>query len=188
MVDAVLLAPLPYVEPNRLVLIRTIDSDLKEQPLAREAKERIDRAGGAFSRIASYAGGSWILSGAGEPEEIDIIRVEHNLFNVLGARPALGALFTEEHRADGGHERVVILSWGLWQRRFAGDPSVIGRTVELREEPHEILGVMAAGFEFPAGSGADVWVPLIYAPIDDRLRYTPVHHAVARLVPGATPG
>jgi predicted permease len=186
MVDAVLLAPLPYDDPGGLVVIRTVDGDLEELPLAREAKERIRAAGGAFASIAHYGHGSWILSGVdGEPEEIEVLRVEHTLFDVLGARPALGRTFGEEHRADGGAGDAVLLSWSLWQRRFGGDPSVVGRTIELRERPHEIIGVMPAGFEFPVGSNVQVWVPLIHAPIDDRLRHTPVWDAVARLGPNA---
>jgi predicted permease len=186
MVDAVLLAPLPYDDPDRLVVVRTVDSKLEEQPVAREAKERISAAGGAFAAITHYVSGSWILNGGGgEPEEIEVLRAEHNLFDVLGALPVLGRGFGEEHRADGGEGAAVLLSWSLWQRRFDGDPSVVGRTIELRERPHEIIGVMPAGFEFPVGSNVQVWVPLIHAPIDDRLRHTPVWDAVARLAPNA---
>lgn len=183
MVDAVLLAPLPYGDPDRLVVIRTIDGEGEERPLAREARERLREAGSAYAGIAAWGGGSRIMSGAGEPEEIDIIQAEHNLFNLLGARPAHGALFNADHRAEGGDPRVVLLSWTLFQQRFGGDPGVIGRTIDLNERPHVIRGVMPPGFEFPVGSGAQAWTPLVHAPIDDDLRFVPVENAVARLAP-----
>jgi putative ABC transport system permease protein len=183
MVDAVLLAPLPYAEADKLVMIRTIDGQAREVGLALEAKERLSEAG-PFDAIAAYGGGSRVLGGAGEPEEIEIMPAEHNLFDVLGVRPALGSSFTDEHRANGGAARVVLLSWSLWQRRFGGDRGVIGQSVELGEQPHVILGVMPAGFEFPVGGSAQLWTPLIHAPIDETLRHTPVRYAVARLAPG----
>ena len=123
MVDAVLLAPLPYRAPSELVLVRTLDDEGEEQPLALEARERIRAAGGAFADIAGYGGGTRILSGIGDPEEIGIGRIEHHLFDVLGATPALGRAFGEEHRPDGGTDNVVILSWRLWQRRAKPTPS-----------------------------------------------------------------
>jgi putative ABC transport system permease protein len=185
MVDAVLLAPLPYDEPDELVEIRTIDGEGEKELFPRAALESLEETGPSYAGLAAWGGGSWILSGAGEPEEVDIVRAEHDLFDLLGVRPVLGRLFTDEHRADGGNGRVVLLSWKLWQRRFGGDPDVVGRVIELREQPHEILGVMPPGFEFPVGRDVEAWVPLQYAAIDNGLRFTPVQHAVGRLAPGA---
>lgn len=138
MVDAVLLAPLPYAEADRLVMVRTIDGQGREVGLALEAPERLQEVG-PFHAVAAYGGGSRILGSAGEPEEIEIMPAEHTLFDVLGVRPAHGSSFTDAHRADGGDGRVVLLSWRLWQRRFGGDPGVIGQTVELGERQHVIL-------------------------------------------------
>ena len=107
-----------------------------------------------------------LVTGEGEPEQVDGAFVSANLFPTLGVNPELGRGFTTEEQREGA-DHVVIISHGLWQRRFGGDGKVIGKTIRVSDAPHEIVGVMPAGFQFPdqtswlPGSGAmGLWVPL----------------------------
>jgi putative ABC transport system permease protein len=121
-----------------------------------------------------------VLQAGEEPERISGAVVSANLFAVLGARPGRGRSFLP---ADGqpGAERVVLISHGLWQRRFGGDPTLLGRTVTVGGRPATVVGIMPAGFRFP--ETADLWLPLVPDPAEERSnRY--LDGTVARLGPG----
>jgi predicted permease len=122
------------------------------------------------------------LVGTGEPERLDGAAATHTLFRALGVAPAVGRAFLPEESHPGSDARVALISYGLWQRRFGGDPRAVGRAVSLDGTPHEVVGVMPPGFDFPAQR--DVWVPLAPAPTasrgDRRLG------VVARLAPGVS--
>jgi putative ABC transport system permease protein len=138
-----------------------------------------------FTEIAALrAVANFNLTGNGEPERLNGSRVSANLFPVLGVTPLLGRTFTEDED-EIGHEHVALLTYGLWLRRFGGDPSIVGRTISLNGEPHTVVGVMRPDFAFPTRE-FQIYTPLTFDPNEliDRLNYS--YLAVARLKPGVT--
>ena len=106
--------------------------------------------------------------------ELEVVkgqRVTASFFDVLRARPMLGAAFTSQNELAGS-DRVVVVSHGFWQRHFGGDPSAVGRSLVLNDEPYTIVGVMPASFAYPPGSSqpADVWTPWVVASAGSRPR------------------
>jgi predicted permease len=183
----VVLRELPYPEPERLVAVwETPPEQRWYQPLSgpdyldiREQTETLEDIGVLANR--------WFnLSGGGEPVRIRGNRVTASLFSVLGVAPAEGRLFTEEEELE-GNERVLILSHGLWQRQFGGEPGVVGRTVNVNGEPHEIIGIMPKEFEFPTPWGgrdnSQIWAPLVL-PRDGSGRDSHWLGGIARLADG----
>ncbi|WP_224366443.1 ABC transporter permease [Hyalangium versicolor] len=171
-VDAVLLSPLPYPEQERLALAWTGEGETPRLPVSPadflDWREQND----VFEGLAAFVSLPFTLTGDGVPERLYGASVSANFFQVLGVAPALGAPFTPA--VDGVALREgVVLSHGLWVRRFGGDPRVIGRTVNLNSRNYEILGVMPARFEWPAiGSdrvtslGApELWVPAVHKDV-----------------------
>ena len=167
-VDAVLLRPLPFPDPDALV--RVFDTN---------AKAGIERTGvttgnladwrrraRAFKGIAGYYSMGRTLSGEGESEVVLTAQVSEDFFEVLGRRPLLGRTFSAEEvaraqfnsaAAPTGADPVVILGHGLWQRRFGSDPQIVGRSVTLERRSFRVVGVMPAGFEMPE-PGVQMWV------------------------------
>ena len=102
------------------------------------------------------------LTGFGEPQGLKSIAVTGNFFSVLGAAPMLGRAFTEDETYE-GKARVAILSYGLWQSAFGGDPAVLGRTITLSGRGYDVVGIMPKAFFFP-GRDVQLWVPVGYPP------------------------
>ena len=174
-VNSVLLRPLPYVEPERLVTLSYFsggDFDFAQGADFLEWRERSK----AFEQIAAYTFTVADLTGSGEPERLTKAVVSANLFSTLGVRPALGRDFTPDENKSGGAP-VVILSHSLWQRRFGGDSQVIGRPITLEGKSHTVIGIMSPGFQFPGKR--DLWAPL---DLDDR--QLSGLQVIARLKPG----
>jgi putative ABC transport system permease protein len=173
LVNAVLLRPLPYRDPQRLVLLHENLPRLGWSLLNVSPAEYLDykEQNRSLSEIAAFEGVSLNLTGQGEPLRVEAERVSSNLFALLGVAPERGRAFApEEDRPGAG--RVVVLSYGLWLRQFGADASVLGRTVRLDEQPYTVVGVMPAGFQFPYAktsfiAPAELWVPL---KIDDAER------------------
>jgi predicted permease len=164
-VNAVLLRPLPFREPGRLVLIEDVIKKLAPNGIQVTPSDLIEfqRSSHAFESVAGYTFASMDLTGAGSPERLQGLRVSAEIFPVLGVSPVIGRGFTpaEDHPDSG----VAVISYRLWQRRFAGDPRVVGRVVDFDRKPTTILGVLPKDVEFPLaglpfGGGHDVWVPL----------------------------
>ncbi len=154
-VNAVLLRPLSFPEPERLFVV-----DLKGGPgtLSAGDFEDIERNSKAFSHVAVFDTRYFNLSGDTAPERITSSTVSHGFFPTLGVQPLIGRGFLpEEHQP--GNEKVAILSHGLWQRWFGGDQNVRGRLVKLDGRNYNVVGVMAPGFDFP--NQAALWVPLV---------------------------
>jgi predicted permease len=154
------LRALPFAEPDRLVHLFTVntvagyDRDRFSLP---ELEDLRDRSRG-FESFAGYYYSSVSLSGDGGAEQAAAGRVTANTFDVLGASAAVGRTFSRDESGPAGSD-VVVLGWGLWQRAFAGDRSLIGSTVRIDGEPHTVIGVMPAEFNFPFG-GVKLWVPM----------------------------
>ena len=189
-VNAAFLRPLPYSHPKQLVWLDTREPSGAgaPAPLALSAfhfsRWREERR--AFAAVEALGPGTISLTGdGGEPEPLRGARVSAGLFALLGVSPLLGRDFTQdEERAGSG---VAIIGYGLWQRRFGGDPLVLGRTIHLDEEAREVIGVMPRGFA-PAMQPGDVWVPLALGPeeIAPRMARLRQLSAIGRLRDGVT--
>lgn len=157
--QAVLLRPLPFREPDRLVTVW-------ERNVSRNRPRNVVNPGNylawrdrnaVFEEIAAFAPSSRNVTGMGTPVRLDGAAVTSNFFETLGVGPALGRGFVEEDGRPGAPD-VVVISDGLWRSRFAGAQDVLGRSLMLNGTPTTIVGVMSAGFALPGGS--ELWVPL----------------------------
>jgi putative ABC transport system permease protein len=160
-VNAVLLKPLPYYDPQRLVFV-TEDKRGKEGGWEGEVPGSIDyilwqAESKVFDHLVAFNWGNTYLTERGEPERLDSVWTTANLFPALGVAPQLGRAFTPEEDRPGGTP-VVILSHAFWQRRFGGDPAIIGQSLTLDRESRQVIGVMPPDFKFIYR--ADVLLPL----------------------------
>src|SRR5262249_30890668 len=153
-VNAVLLRPLPYAEPERLVTI-FYHHPILGLWIANDELFLKWREANAFEKVAAYTEQTVDLSGSGESERLTAALVSADLFSTLGVGPALGRVFTQDEDKAGGAP-VVILSHGLWRRRFGGGPEIIGGPVTLGGESHNSIGIMPPGVHFPGGAGSVV--------------------------------
>ena len=185
--DAVLIRPMPYADADRLVMIWDYmgksDVTTKHNPTPAEWIEW-RRLNTVFTDLATSQPGDATLSGDGEPEQVPARKVTWTFWSVLGVQPMLGRVFTEDE--DNKGVRVVVISHGLWQRRFGGSPDIVGRKISLNDEPYEVIGVMPQGFYFMPSRDIDIWMPASF-PAWMRRNFT-WHDAqiVARLKPGVT--
>jgi len=191
-IDAVLLRPLPYTDAGRLVRVTADLSGVGVSDVGLSAGELDDyRASGVFSMVSGLYPANANLTGVDDPERIEGQLVSPEFFSLLGAGPMLGRDFRPED-VGSGLGLVVIISESLWQRRFGGDPDVLGRVVRLDTDPLEIIGVAPAGFRHPGATIAGA--PEFYQPAAYRGASfgTPprfirrIDGALARLAPGVT--
>ncbi|MCB1054415.1 MAG: ABC transporter permease, partial [Acidobacteria bacterium] len=170
-VDGVMLRPLPYPDPDRVVMVwnRFSGKDLPKAPSSGWEFEDHRNQDQSFEAIAGFIPWDFNLAGgSGEPMRVAGGRVSAALFPILGAEAMLGRTYTLDEEKE--QQKVAVLSYGLWQGRFAGDPNIIGSTVTLDEVPYQVVGVLPAGFLFPL-LDADVWVPFTPNPaIPRRMR------------------
>ncbi len=157
-IRAVLLAPLPYAEPDRRVMIWSRWKDFPKTWLATGEVDSYRRQVPSFEAVAAWETDRANLTGEGEPARLGIALVTGNTFETLGVSPILGRSFTADEDAPGGPP-VVILSYGLWQNRFGGDPAVLGRSIELDGSPRRVVGVMPRGFALPTDFTVDAAEP-----------------------------
>jgi putative ABC transport system permease protein len=184
-VDGVLLRPLPYLEPDRLVALTTFSDGVIEPISAADLMDWRARAG-SFSGIAAAAVSQTVLTGSGEPTWLSQARVTANTFDVIGARPLIGRAFVVGED-DPAAPRVALLSERVWRSRFAGDSSVVGRSVVLDGFPTTVVGVAPAEMAWPIP--ADVWLTTRFSPADlsEASRGARWLDGVARLAPDASP-
>jgi putative ABC transport system permease protein len=181
LVNSILLRPLPFREPDRIV--RLIQASPK-LGLSTWGVSQADFAAyreqnRSFESIAIYTNGATNLTGAGEPERLSTTNVTADFFNVFGVNPLLGRTFVEGEDAE-GKNTICVISHAFWQRRFGGDPNIVGRMLNLNNTPTQIVGVMPAEFKFPRLE-IDLWIPLAH----DRKRTNPYFFSVVgRLKPG----
>ncbi len=174
-VNAVLLRPLPYAEPERLVQIYEANAqqgyDRFSFSLANFVDHRDQQSG--FEQIAAYRRWNANLTGAGEPERVQVAIVSASFFPLLRVQPLLGRAFLTEEETP-GKDNVAVLSYGLWQRRFGGDPGILNKSVNLSGYVCTIVGVLPADFQFPDPFGSnplseaaprvDLLTPIAYDP------------------------
>ena len=193
-VNAVLLRPLPFDEPDRLVRLFHIPPQSTFPGLKRFSVSPANfydwkRDARLFERMAIYRFRQFALTGGSNAESAVAGAVGTDFFEVVRARPALGRVFLREEDApDRGH--VVILSDGFWKSRFGAATDVVGRTLKLDGEPYTIVGVMPASFSVTswAASARDLWVPLAYTDAERAVRENHNAQVIARLKPGVTVG
>jgi predicted permease len=186
-VDAVLIRPLPYADADRLVMIfndmGTRDAVSRHAPTPAEWLEW-RRLNTVFTDTALTQPGDATLSGDAEPEQVPARKATWNLSSVLGVRPLMGRWFTEDEDVKG--VRVVVISHGLWLRRYGGSPNVLGRRILVNDHPYEVIGVMPREFYFMPARDIDMWMPTSFPPF---MRTNLSWHdglVVARLKPGVT--
>jgi putative ABC transport system permease protein len=163
-VHAVLLRALPYENPDQLVWIweNNSASNIKEEPVSYPDFADHRSQSQSFQDLAAFSGWVSILTRSGEPERIPGALVSPGLFQMLGAQPEQGRSFLPDEDTA-GKNRVVMLSHGLWQRRFGSDREIVGKTIILNQNPYQVIGIMPSSFQFPNPGNpksAEVWAPL----------------------------
>jgi hypothetical protein len=158
-VSTILIRPLPYADADRLVMIW---DDLSHEGIAKHfpapAEMLVWRGQDTvFTDIAATEPAEATLSGGGEPEQVPARKATGNLWSVLGVSPVVGRVFTEDEDVKGA--KIVVISYGLWQRRFGGSPDVLGRTITMNDTPYEVVGVMPREFYFMPARDANVVLP-----------------------------
>jgi predicted permease len=170
-VNAVLLRPLPYRQPEQLVKVfqaaPSTEKNAAPTIWSYPRFEVLRDSSRSFAAVAACSQSAFNLTGTDEPERLQSEMVSASYFPLLGIAPIAGRAFTEEEDRKGGAQTVAVLSYGLWQRRFGGDAQAIGKTIELDKHGFTIVGVMPAGFNGQQGT-AQVWIPITNAPL---LRY-----------------
>ncbi|HYO63006.1 MAG TPA: ABC transporter permease [Pyrinomonadaceae bacterium] len=190
-VNELLLRPLPFPEAERLVMLWEVSPEGRRQNTTSRANFRGWREQStSFEGMAAFSDQRVNLTGEGEPEEVSVQLATPELFRVLGVEPILGRAMTEED-ARPGLPPVAVLSYGLWQRRFGGDPQVVGKSITLNGASCNVVGVLPAGFQWHirsrSGTGrpAEIWTVLAMPTEGPAVRGRFLS-AVARLKPGVT--
>jgi putative ABC transport system permease protein len=199
-VNGVLIRPLPYRDPDRLVALREIipavAATYPTLPVSARHFTEWRRRCASFSSLSAMSAGTANLTGAGEPERLQIAQVSADFFVTLGIQPILGRAFEKGEDSE-GRNRVVVLTDGLWRRRFNADSTIVGRTVTLDSAIHTIVGVLPESFHFPSASvldtgSAGLEKPELFRPItfsSDELKElmgTFNYNVVARLKDGVS--
>ena len=189
---AVLLAPLPYAEPDRRVMVwsRWTGWD-KTWVSAAEVRDYRERSR-QLQSLAAWSTSQVNLTGDGDPERVGAGQVTANLLEVLGVRPLIGRGFRAGEDASGDGAAIALLGYGLWQRRYGADPGIVGRLIQIDGRSVEVIGVMPRDFRLPTdfredfAEPSELWTPLVLDP-DPQNRGNHGLYAAALLAPGATP-
>src|SRR5438445_443989 len=188
-VNAVLLRPLPYREPDRVVMLWSHWINWTRTWLS--APELVDYHDQirSLEHVAAFGTTSFNLTGAGEPVRVRAAQVQAEIFAALGVQPIAGRVFTPDEDRP-GRENVVMLTEGLWRSQFGSDASIVGRMIQLDATPYRVVGVLPAALRLPTDyasrSVTHVWVPLALVPVDPRQRGNHGLNALARLRPGVS--
>jgi putative ABC transport system permease protein len=185
-VNAVLVRPLPFQDPQRLVILKESDTETGAVNDSASAGDFEDwRAmSKSFEAVAAFVEASMNLTGEGEPERLIVYRTSPALFRVLGVEATWGRCLIDEDDREGA-PAVALLTYGLWQRRFGGSRDVVGKAVLLDDEPHEVVGVLPRGLHFPSHEAA-LFVPHAMASKERNNRRSHYLKVIGRLKRGAT--
>jgi putative ABC transport system permease protein len=191
-VDAVLLAPLPYGDPDKLVVLwaKNEKQNLTQQPVSYPNILDLKEANHVFERLSVVRGELFSLTDRDEPERVTGVRVSTNILTLLGVTPALGRNFLPEEEQP-AKASVALLSHGLWQRRYAGDPRVLGQAIIIDGKSYTVIGILPAWLKHPGMtlvnlSNPDVWIPVVPAASEQNRNFANMR-IVARLKMGVTP-
>jgi putative ABC transport system permease protein len=185
LVDRVLIQPLPFGDPDKLVIVWEDASFISFPRNTPAPANFVDwkKQNEVFTDMAATRGRAASLTGDGPPDMVFGRGVTANLFDVLGVKPIMGRTFTEEEDRSG--ENVVMIGYGLWKTRYGGDPSIIGRGILMDGVKNIVIGVMPPGFNFPARQ-TQFWGPSRLTPRDLNNRGSHYLNVYARLKPGVT--
>jgi putative ABC transport system permease protein len=166
--NTVVMEPLPYHEPDRLVRLWESNpaQNRPENPVSVPNFQDWQKQQTLFEQLAAAELTTFNLTGSGEPQRIPALRITVNLIPTLGVAPMLGRSFLAEEETS-GKNRVALVSYGLWQRQFGGDPSLLNRTIQLNGESYTVVGIMSRDFQF---LNRDLWVPLVLDPAKEPWR------------------
>ena len=165
-VNTVLLRPLPYSDPERLTLVRPVlDRDRSPATAAAPDFRRYRAENRSFDHLDAFYGRAVNITGGAEPERMTALFVSASFFDNLGVRPPLGRGFVTDEEQWGSH-RVAVISDGLWQRRFGGDPSAVGQSLIVNGESHTVVGILARKFSF-LNADTQLFLPMAFAPGDN---------------------
>jgi len=187
-IDAWIIKPLPYPQADRLVVFESHD---KKKGWTRNSVTStadffdFQKQNASFEQTAAWTSWNFNLTGDGPPELVEGGRVSWNYFDTLSAKPILGRTFTADEDSSGA-PHVAILSQGLWQGRYAGDPRIIGRNIAIGGEAYTVVGVMPGTFQFPLMGIANLWTPLALTDKERADRSRSWFAAFGRLRPGVT--
>jgi predicted permease len=187
-VNGVLLRPLPYADPDRLVMVNSafptlgFDEFWVSPPEYMELQERAR----SFEVLGAYRQGQLSIGGGDRPERVNAAVASATLFEALGVPPLLGRTYTREEDLPGA-EPVIVLSHELWQRSFAADPGLVGRSIDANGVPRTVIGVMPPGFDVDE-SGIEAWQPLALDPANRENRGSHFLYVIGRLAPGVAHG
>jgi predicted permease len=191
LVEGILLRPLPFNNPDRLVLVGDhLNGGTPGIPVTAREIGAYASGASAFSSLGGYITSIYEVSGGATPEEVSAARLTAGVFPTLGARPILGRVFTQQD--EEAHEPLAVISYALWLNRYQRDPHVLGSSISLDRKTYSIIGVMARGFEFPPETGhlnlAQLWVPMSLTPeeLSDQHAGFWGYHMIARLKDGLT--
>jgi predicted permease len=169
-VNTVLLHPLPYPNPSRLVLVSENLPQEGSSDVGVSAQEYLDyqHQNHVFSEVAAFETTGFNLTGIGHPERINAAQISATALPLLGVTPELGRNFTSAEDRYGS-DHVVLLSRALWQDQYGADPGILGKTIHLDETPYTVVGVMPASFRFPLDAAppserASLWLPMAFNP------------------------
>jgi putative ABC transport system permease protein len=191
-VNTLLLRPLPFAEPERLVWISNHDvaglsGQTTQVGYMLDLRERTQSMSAVAGYFAFYGVGDTMMTGRGEPERLSAVPVSDNFFQILGVQPELGRTFSGEEVTFNG-PKAVMLSHALWTRRFAGDPAIVGSALTLNDEAVTVVGVLPASFDFATvfhpGGHFDLFFPFPLSPETNRWGNTMA--MIGRLKPGVT--
>jgi predicted permease len=194
-INSVLLRPLPYHDPERLVMVWESNSQQRNPHNTVSPPNYLDwqSRSTVFSAMSFFFDERSNLTGNGDPEEVVVQSVSTNFFSLLGVNPFFGPGFTPENGLP-GHDSVVILSYGLWKERFAGDPGIVGKSILLNGHPETVVGVAPQNFQWfikdgsRTGGKPQMWSPFVFPQaFHDRKQIGRFMAVVARLRPGVTP-
>jgi predicted permease len=197
LVNALLVRPLPYRDPAKLVLLWEQFAQMGLDRIPVSAPEFLDyeKSARTFDRIAAFTYTAFNLGGEGNPERISGASVSPAVFPLLGIEPIAGRTFAQDEQGEGHDDRVVI-SERLWKRRFNSDSALLGKTILLNGRSFTVIGVMPARFEFPIplfnvqgaqfAERVDIWKPIAFTPDELKARYNRSYGIIGRLRAGAS--
>ncbi|HXG67844.1 MAG TPA: ABC transporter permease, partial [Blastocatellia bacterium] len=182
-VNAVLLRSLPFKDPDRIIAINKVAEKGELPGISSVEYFAWQEQGEVFEELAAHSTDSFILTGIGEPERLTCARLTASAFSLLGVQPVAGRVFLPEEDRPGNNQ-VVVVSQGFWQRRYGGDPNLIGQAITLNDKPYTVVGVMPASFQFPRSY--EIWMPLALDEKEKTGDTWTLAEVIARLKPGVT--
>ena len=187
-VDAWIIKPIPYPQADKLLVL--LSHDKKKGWTSDDVSSTADfldfqKQTTSFEQTAAWASWNFNLTGDGPPALVDGGRVSWNFFDTLGVKPLLGRTFTPSDDAAGA-PHVAIISEGLWKSRYAQNPKIIGRSINIGDEAYTVVGVMPGKFQFPLLGICNIWMPLALTDKERSDRNSSWFYAFGRLKPGVT--